>query len=92
MSAPVRLIEENFLTQEERTSTTWRSVERHLQRMLDKKRLENDSPNLTAVETATLRGHIACLTAFLALGKTPPAMTAPMARPGPRRYSGDIVG
>ncbi len=84
MSAPVKLIIENFLTDDERTSPVWQSVKAHLERMLAKKRIDNDNPNLTDVQTATLRGHIACLTAILALGKKPPAMAAPTARPGPR--------
>lgn len=84
MRAPVKLIIESFLTDEERMSGTWQSAQKHLERMLAKKRLENDNPRLTDVETATLRGHIQCLNAIIALGRKPPEMTAPMARPGPR--------
>ncbi len=84
MSAPVKLIIESFLSDEERKSGVWRKVQEHLEAMLAKKRLENDNPKLTDVETATLRGHINCLKAFLALGKTPPEMTATNARPGAR--------
>ena len=84
MSAPLKQIIESFLTKDERTSPVWKSVQAHLERMLAKKRIENDNPKLTDVETATLRGHIACLRAILSLGSKPPEMTAPNARPGPR--------
>lgn len=84
MSAHPKMIFESFLTDDERTSPVWQSVQGHLERMLAKKRIENDNPNLTDVQTATLRGHIQCLTAFIALGRKPPQMTAPVARPGPR--------
>ena len=85
MTIPPKLIIDDFLTEDERNSSVWQSVQRHLERILAKKRIENDSPKLTDVETATLRGHIAMLTAFLALGKKPPEMTVkagpPTARP-----------
>ena len=84
MIAPVKLISDKFLTKDERTSPVWQSVRKHLERMLAKKRIENDSPKLTAEETATIRGHIQLLTAFLALGDEPPPMTAANARRGPR--------
>lgn len=84
MSAPVRLIIDNFLTKDERTSPVWQSVRVHLERMLAKKRIDNDNPKLTDVQTATLRGHIQLLNAMLALGDEPPPVTAPNARPGPR--------
>lgn len=84
MSAPLKQIIDFHLTDEERTSATWQSVRVHLERMLARKRLENDNPKLTDVETATLRGHIQCLKAVLALSAKPPEMTAPDARPGPR--------
>ena len=92
MSAPVRLISEKFLTHDERTSPVWQSVRGHLERMLAKKRIENDNPKLTDVETATLRGHIQCLIALRALGRTPPPMTANTARPGPRPDYGAKYG
>lgn len=84
MIAPVKQITDDFLTKEERNSTAWLSVRGHLERMLAKKRIENDNSELTDVETATLRGHIGCLKAMLALGKEPPEMTAPNARLGAR--------
>jgi hypothetical protein len=87
MSAPVttpRLIGDFFLTRDERTSPVWASVRGHLQRMLEEKRTANDNPKLTDVETATLRGHIQLLKAFLALGNEPPESVASGARPRPR--------
>lgn len=92
MSAPVKLIAEDFLTAEERNSPIWDSVVRHLTRMLEAKRLENDNPKLTDVETATLRGHIAALKAFIALGRVPPPLTAPLARPASRPDYGAKYG
>lgn len=92
MSAPLKQIIDNFLTQEERTSPVWQSVCQHIDRMLAKKRVENDDPKLTDVETATLRGHIACLKSLRDLGKKPPEMTATSARPGSRRDLGAEYG
>ena len=80
------------LTDDERNSPVWESVRGHLERMLAQKRVENDNPKLTDVETATLRGHIQFLKAVLALGKKPPQMTAPAARPGPRPDYGAKYG
>lgn len=84
MRAPVKLIIDDFLTEDERTSPVWQSVKTHLERMLAAKRRENDNPKLNPVETATLRGHIQFLNAMLALGKTPPPLAVPDARPRPR--------
>lgn len=84
MTPPPKLIADFFLTDDERTSPVWQSVKAHLERMLAAKRLENDNPKLTDVETATLRGQINLLKAFLALGKTPPPLAVPDARPRPR--------
>lgn len=84
MNPPLKQIIDNFLTQEERNSPVWVSVKGHLERMLAKRRIENDNPKLTPVETAMLRGQIQTLRAMIALGDTPPVMTAPNARPGPR--------
>lgn len=91
VAAP-KLIVESFLTDDERASGTWRSVQQHLERMLAKKRIENDNPKLTEVETATLRGHVQALKAILALGTKPPEMTAPAARPSPRPDYGAKYG
>lgn len=84
MISPVKQIADNFLTDDERSSAVWQSVKAHLERMLAKARIENDNPELTDVETATLRGRIQLLTAFLALGRQPPVKVASSARPGPR--------
>ena len=92
MTAPVKLIIDNFLTKEERMSGAWKSVRLHLDRLLSKRRLENDNSKLTDVETATLRGHISCLKAILALGNEPPEMTAPAARHGSRPDYGAEYG
>lgn len=92
MIPPVKSITENFLTDDERTSPVWQSVQRHLERMLTKARIENDNPKLTDVETATLRGRIQLLTAFLALGKKPPETTATVARPRSRPDYGAQYG
>ncbi len=90
--APKLILDENFLTVEERNSPVWASVLTHIERMLAKKRTENDNPKLTDVETATLRGHIQCLIALRALGRTPPPMTATVARPGSRPDYGAKYG
>ena len=92
MTAPPKLIVENFLTQDERTSAVWQSVKNHLERMLAKRRLENDNPKLTPVETAMLRGQIQTLRAMIALGDEPPVMTVPSARLGPRPDYGRQYG
>lgn len=92
MSAPLKQIADNFLTQDERTSPVWQSVKGHLERMLAKRRIENDNPKLTSVETAMLRGQIQTLRAMIALGAEPPVMTAPLARPSPRQDLGALYG
>ncbi len=92
MSAPVKLIIENFLTDDERTSPVWQSVRLHLERMLAKQRVANDNPNLTKKQTAMLRGHIQCLRAILALGAKPSSLAAPTARPSPRPDYGAKYG
>jgi hypothetical protein len=92
MTQPLKLIADDFLTEDERNSPVWESVRRHLERMLAAKRIDNDNPELTAEETATLRGHIACLKAFIALGKKPPPMTANTARSSPRHDYGAKYG
>ena len=88
----MKLIIDNFLTDDERTSPVWQSVRAPLERMLAKRRIDNDNLRLTPVETATLRGHINCLKAILALGDKPPAMVASTARPGPRPDYGAKYG
>lgn len=83
MIAP-KVIADDFLTSEERNSPVWQSVCQHLQRLLEKKRQENDNSDLTETQTATLRGHISCLKAVIALGRNPPETVVPNARLGPR--------
>lgn len=92
MKAPVKLVIDNFLTEDARTSPVWQEAKRHFEHMLARRRIENDNPKLTDVETATLRGHIQCLKAILALGSKPPEMTAPNARPRPRGDLGAKYG
>lgn len=92
MSESMEQMLANFLTEDERTSPVWHSVRGHLERMLAKKRERNDNSKLTDVETATLRGHIECLKAFIALGSQPPMMTANNARPRPRGDLGARYG
>ncbi|HET8727584.1 MAG TPA: hypothetical protein VFO41_08760 [Alphaproteobacteria bacterium] len=80
MMAPIRNPDLDIvLTDEERASGAWRALKAKFEAILDRKRKENDNPNLTDVETATLRGHIACLKAVLALDK-PPLAAVPDAR------------
>lgn len=92
MKAPPPPITDFFLTDDERTSPVWQSVRAHLERMLDRKRIENDNPLLTEKQTDVLRGQIQVLIAMLALGKKPPPLTAPVARPGPRPDLGAKYG
>ena len=92
MNAPPKLIVEFFLTDDERNSPVWESVRGHLERMLAKKRIENDNPKLTDVETATLRGHIKCLKGVISLGEKPPEMMATAARPATRPDYGAKYG
>lgn len=92
MISPVKQLTDDLLTQEERSSPVWQSMRAHFERMLAKLRIENDNPELTAVETATLRGRIECLKSIRDLGKEPPPKVAPMARPSPRPAVGDWIG
>lgn len=59
------------LPEEMRTSGFWAQLSLMIQARLDVMRRRNDQP-LTPSETDTLRGHIACLKSFIALGKEPP--------------------
>ena len=90
--APLKQIIDNFLTEDERTSGVWTSLKDRLERKLAELRVKNDDPTLTDVETATLRGHIACLKATLALGNEPPPKVATVARPPPRTDLGERYG
>lgn len=89
---PPKQLADFFLTEDERKSGVWASVCAHLDRMIEKKRQENDNPKLTDVETATLRGHLACLKAIRALGNEPPAMAVTVARSGARPDYGAKYG
>ena len=92
MIAPMKQTTDFYLTYDERTSPVWMSVCAHIARMLDGKRNDLENPKLTEVETATLRGHIQCLKAVLALGKEPPPKVATDARPSPRTDLGAKYG
>lgn len=59
------------LPEEMRTSAFWAQLKLKIQARLDVMRRRNDKP-MTEIETATLRGHIACLQSFIALDKEPP--------------------
>jgi hypothetical protein len=56
------------LTQSERTSPLWGRLEEHLNKRLEAKRRQNDA-RVPQPDTDFLRGEIAQLKAFLALGK-----------------------
>lgn len=92
MSVPVKRIVDFYLAKEERTSTVWLNLKDRLEKKLVSLRKQNDNPNLTDVETATLRGHIECLKEVISLGDEPPAMVAAPARPAPRRDYGAQYG
>ena len=92
MTAPPRLIADDFLTDDERNSAVWQSVRGRLEQMLAEKRIENDNPKLTPDNTLVLRGHIQLLKAFIALGRKPPEMVAAAARTGPRPDLGAKYG
>ena len=89
---PIRLFEDSFLATEERTSPVWLSLKDRLEKKLAELRLQNDHPKLTDVETATLRGHIQCLKAVLALGNEPPPKVATEVRPRPRPEGALLYG
>jgi len=48
-------------------SETWRRIDAHLRQELDKLRRENDKPDLTDTQTATLRGRILQIKRILAM-------------------------
>lgn len=64
------------LTESERQSPAWRTIKTKIDAQLEKLRRQNDNPSLTDVETATLRGHIACLKVLATLDTVPPAVPA----------------
>lgn len=93
MTAPlVRLVDEDFLSKETRGSPVWAEIEARLQKMLLKKRIDNDNPKLDRDATLVLRGHVEFLKAFLALGKEPPVRVATAARPTTRPDLGAKYG
>jgi hypothetical protein len=59
------------LTDSDRRNPLWLRLREYLETELKNKRGKNDGP-LDPLETATIRGHIAFLKAFLALGTEPP--------------------
>ncbi len=73
-----------FLSKEERESPVWQSLKARLEKKLTSLREKNDDQKLTDMQTATLRGHIDCLKAVIALGNEPPPKVVPDARPQPR--------
>lgn len=62
------------LSEAERQSPAWHSMKAKFQARLEKLRQRNDKP-MTELETATLRGHIECLKAVLALDAVPPKVS-----------------
>lgn len=92
MIEPVRQLEDFYLSKEERLSPVWTALRAKLERKLVELRAKNDDPNLTDVETATLRGHIQCLKAMIALGNEPPPKVATVARQLPRADLGAMYG
>jgi hypothetical protein len=92
MISPVKQIFDFHLTEDERTSAVWKSLKDRLEKKLAELRVKNDNPNLTDVETATLRGHIECLKGVISLGREPPPQVATAARPAPRTDLGAKYG
>lgn len=89
---PPRTILDFYLTHDDRTSPVWHRLRERLEKKLAELREKNDDPNLTDVETATLRGHIECLKAVKALGDTPPPKVAVNGRQTPRIDLGEQYG
>lgn len=59
------------LTDGDRRNPLWIKLKDHFEQELANKRGKNDG-ELDPIQTATIRGHIAFLKAFLALGTEPP--------------------
>jgi hypothetical protein len=53
-------------------SEVWGALASHLADRLESLRKRNDSPDLDALETATLRGEIAAIKYIMGLGKAGP--------------------
>ena len=60
-----------ILTEGDKLNPLWISIEKHYAARLEELRSKNDAP-LTELETASLRGRIAEVKAFLSLGKDKP--------------------
>jgi hypothetical protein len=72
MSDPIIRVDEGFaLTVQERNSALWRRMEMHFTERLAVLRTQNDKPQ-SEMQTAQLRGHIACLKAVIRLGEDQP--------------------
>lgn len=88
----IRLIEDDFLSKDDRTSPVWQRLRERLQAMLAQKRIENDNPKLDHDSRQALLGHIELLKAFIALGKEPPTRVATVPRPTARPDYGAKYG
>jgi hypothetical protein len=72
MTDPILVIEPGFsLSSQERHSALWKRLEAYFAQRLAKLRADNDRPQ-TEMQTAQLRGHIACLKQIIRLGEEPP--------------------
>lgn len=58
------------LTEIELQSAVWQKLKAHMEQRLDECRRRNDG-DLNEIETARLRGRIACLREFLSIGAEP---------------------
>lgn len=72
------------LAAHERTDPFGLKLKAHFEEELAKIRQKNDSPGLTEIQTAVLRGHIQFLKGFIALWDPPLPKVASDARPRPR--------
>jgi len=62
-----------FLTEAEKQSALWLKLDRQFNNRLDRLRKQNDSPS-DAEKTANIRGRIAEVKFFLALGEDTPSL------------------
>lgn len=69
MSDPVPAFE---LSDGEKLNPLWVRLKAHFETRLQSLRIRNDSAKLTEAETASIRGHIQCLKAVIALGDDRP--------------------
>lgn len=63
------------LSDGERMSSAWSKVELHLTNRLDELRRANDSSELTAEQTAAIRGEIRAVKSLMTIGKERPQIT-----------------